>query len=95
MYIGIAIAFLFNCCAFYSMSGSIPPHIKSISIPLIENETAEFGIAEEITNGIQKKFNDEGILKLIDKNADSILKGSILPSPSLSIPSLLMSPPSP
>ena len=59
------------------MSGSIPPHIKSISIPLIENETAEFGIAEEITDGIQKKFNDEGILKLIDKNADSILKGSI------------------
>ena len=59
------------------MSGSIPPHIKSISIPLIENETAEFGIAEEITDGIQKKFNDEGILKLIDKNADSILRGQL------------------
>ena len=77
IYLSMMIAFLFNCCAFYSMSGSIPPHIKSISIPLIENETAEFGIAEEITDGIQKKFNDEGILKLIEKNADSILKGSI------------------
>ena len=69
------IVFLFNCCAFYSMSGSIPPHIKSISIPLIENETAEFGIAEEITDGIQKKFNDEGILKLIDKHAQLNCKG--------------------
>ena len=65
IYLSTMIVFLFNCCAFYSMSGSIPPHIKSISIPLIENETAEFGIAEEITDGIQKKFNDEGILKLI------------------------------
>ena len=77
IYLAMMITFLLNCCAFYSMSGSIPPHIKSISIPLIENETAEFCIAEEITDGIQKKFNDEGILKLIDKNADSILKGSI------------------
>ena len=51
-------------CAFYSMSGSLPPHIKTISIPLLENETAEFGIAENITDGIQKKFNDEGILKI-------------------------------
>ena len=60
IYLAMMITFLLNCCAFYSMSGSIPPHIKSISIPLIENETAEFGIAEEITDGIQKKFNDEG-----------------------------------
>ena len=77
IYLSMMIAFLFNCCAFYSMSGSIPPHIKSISIPLIENDPAVFGLAEEITDGIQKKINDEGILKLIDKNADSILKGSI------------------
>ena len=71
IYLIMIIAFLFNCCAFYSMSGSIPPHIKSISIPLIENETAEFAIAERITDGIQKKFNDEGILKLTDKNSNT------------------------
>ena len=59
------------------MSGSIPPHIKSISIPLVENETAEFGIAEEITDGIQKIFNDEGFLNIKSDNADSMLKGSI------------------
>jgi hypothetical protein len=64
-------------CAFYSMSGSLPPHIKTISIPLLENETAEFGIAEDITDGIQKKFNDEGILKIINLNSDSSLKGVI------------------
>ena len=64
-------------CGFYSLSGSLPPHIKTIIIPLVENETAEFGIAEDITDGIQSRFNDEGILKVIDDNADSILRGTV------------------
>lgn len=68
---------LVSSCAFYSMSGSLPPHIKTISIPLLENETAEFGIAENITDGIQKKFNDEGILEIINLNSDSVLRGAI------------------
>ena len=64
-------------CGFYSLSGSLPPHIKTISIPMVENETAEFGIAESISDGIQSRFNDEGILKVIDDNADSILRGTV------------------
>ncbi len=64
-------------CVFYSLSGSLPPHIKTISIPMVENETAEFGIAENISDGIQSRFNDEGILKVIDDNADSILRGTV------------------
>ena len=64
-------------CGFYSLSGSLPPHIKTISIPMVENETAEFGIAENISDGIQERFNDEGILRVIDDNADSILRGTI------------------
>ena len=64
-------------CGFYSLSGSLPPHIKTIIIPMVENETAEFGIAENITDGIQSRFNDEGILKVIDENADSILRGTV------------------
>ena len=72
----IILLFLYSC-GFYSLSGSLPPHIKTISIPMVENETAEFGIAENITDGIQNRFNDEGILKVIDENADSILRGTV------------------
>ena len=32
---------LISNCIFYSMAGSIPPHIKSISIPMVENQTVE------------------------------------------------------
>ena len=65
-------------CGFYSMAGSIPPHIKSIAIPLMDNQTAEFGLAEDITDGILDEFNEAGILKLSDENsAHSILRGTI------------------
>ena len=72
------ILFILCSCSFYSMSGSIPPHIKTIAIPLIENETSEFGIAEDITDGLLKSFNEEGFLKITDEsNAHSVLKGTV------------------
>ena len=65
-------------CGFYSMAGSIPPHIKSIAIPLMDNQTAEFGLAEDITDGILDEFNEAGILRVSDENsAHSILRGTI------------------
>ena len=67
---------VFSGCGIYSFSGSIPPHIKSISIPLFANETAEFGIAEAVTDEVTNVFLEENILKISDQG-DSILKGSI------------------
>ena len=65
-------------CGFYSMAGSIPPHIKSIAIPLMDNQTAEFGLAEDITDGILDEFNEAGILRVSDENSvHSILRGTI------------------
>jgi len=61
------------------MAGSIPPHIKSIAIPLVKNQTAEFGIAENITDNIIEVFNEENILRITNENdADSILDGTIV-----------------
>ena len=60
------------------MAGSIPSHINSISIPLVENQTSEFGISENITDYLMKEFYDSGILSIVDQeNAHSILKGEI------------------
>ena len=61
------------------MAGSIPPHIKSIAIPLVKNQTAEFGIAENITDNIIEVFNEENILRIDNEDsADSILEGTIV-----------------
>ena len=78
--ISTGIIFIYLCvffgCGIYSFSGSIPPHIKSISIPLFVNETAEFGIAEAVTDEVTNVFLEENILKISDQG-DSILRGSI------------------
>ncbi len=61
------------------MAGSIPPHIKSIAIPIVLNQTAEFGVAEQITDDLQDRFIEENILKVVDEDkADSILRGTIV-----------------
>ncbi|MAD51542.1 MAG: hypothetical protein CMF79_03080 [Candidatus Marinimicrobia bacterium] len=71
--------FLLSGCIFYSMAGSIPPHIKSIAIPLVENQTAEFAMAETVTDNLVSKFTEENILRVTnEKGADSIMKGVIL-----------------
>ncbi|MFQ6608598.1 MAG: LPS assembly lipoprotein LptE [Fidelibacterota bacterium] len=69
---------LLSSCGFYSFTGSLPPHIKTISIPVFVNETAEFGVAEAITDGVTKIFIEENILKVVDEdNAHSVLRGTI------------------
>ncbi|MFQ6617908.1 MAG: LptE family protein [Fidelibacterota bacterium] len=65
-------------CWYYSFSGSIPSHIKSVAIPLFEDRTSEYLVKEKLTNALMEKFIDENILKIVDrKNADSIIFGEI------------------
>ena len=72
------IYFLLAGCGFYSLAGSIPSHIKSIAIPLLDNQTAEYGITEGITDNLLEKFTEANILRVVDEdNADSILRGII------------------
>jgi len=67
-----------SSCTYYSLAGSIPPHINSIAIPIVENQTAEFGMSESVTENIIKKFNEENILRVTDEeSAASILSGII------------------
>lgn len=60
------------------MAGSIPPHINSIAIPMVENQTAEFGMVESVTENLIDVFNEENILSVTDEtSATSILRGTI------------------
>ena len=73
----LLVSFIFSTgCGIYSFTGSIPLHIKSIAIPLFVNETAEFGIAEAVTDEVTNVFLEENILK-IKGEGDSILRGTI------------------
>ncbi|MCF7805610.1 MAG: hypothetical protein K9N46_16640 [Candidatus Marinimicrobia bacterium] len=62
----------------YSFKGSLPPHIRSIAIPLFENQTAEYQINETITDLLTQQFLEENVLRVEDEEtADSILEGTV------------------
>ena len=75
----IAILFLLSSCFYYSTKpGTIPQHIKSIAVPLIENETAEFSLNNDLTALVISKIISENLLPLVDENvANSVLYGTI------------------
>ena len=70
--------FLIVGCSYYSMAGSIPANINNVYIPLIENDTAEFEISENLTSKITQEIAIQNILKITDdSNSDSTILGLI------------------
>ena len=55
---------LLMACGFYSMKGTIPAHIQSISISPIKNESTEFAVADLLGEFINAQMITENILKL-------------------------------
>jgi len=65
---------LLMACGFYSMKGTIPAHIQSISISPIKNESSEFAVADLLGESINQQMLEENILKLVGQdNAHSQL----------------------
>jgi outer membrane lipopolysaccharide assembly protein LptE/RlpB len=63
----------------YSFRGQVAGDIKSIAIPTFENETAEFGIAETITDELVRGFQKDGVLRVTSEDqADALLIGRVL-----------------
>ena len=72
------LVFLIVGCSYYSMAGSIPANINNVYIPLIENDTAEFEISENLTSKITQEIAIQNILKITDNNnSDSTILGVI------------------
>ena len=66
-------------CGIYSFSGSLAPHLKTVAIPLFEDNTAEFGVKETLTDAVIEEFTNDNTLKIADlRNADSVVKGKIV-----------------
>ena len=78
----IIISFLITSitgCAIYSFSGStLPSHIRTVSVPLFQNQTPEFGIDQKITDAVIEAINRDNTLRIAGLNqSDSVLKGTI------------------
>lgn len=78
----IFISALFNLTACsYSFNGaSVPPYLKTISIPIIQDKSGsgEFDLGNNLTTLLIQKFIDDNSLRVSDRlNSDSILEGTI------------------
>ena len=70
---------LFQGCLFYSIRGSLPAHINSISLAPVVNESAEFEAAEILNEELNKLMVNEYVLDIVlPEQADSRLEIVIL-----------------
>ncbi len=61
---------LLSGCGIYSVRpGTIPPGIKSIAVEDVVNETAEFGLGQELTSALMSRILSENILPLAEPRA--------------------------
>ncbi len=66
-------------CGPYSFSGSGASHLKTVAVPIFQDQTSEFGIKEKLTDEVIEQFTRDNTLRLTDRrNADSIIEGRIV-----------------
>ncbi len=67
-------------CGYYSFKGSLPSYIKTIAIPLFDNQTPDPGVPETLNQLLTTEFIKDNTLKVVDETkADLILTGTIRP----------------
>lgn len=64
----------------YSLRPSLPPHIKSVHIPVLENRTQEPGIEDFVTQAVTQAFVTSGRVRIAEsaERADAVLEGAII-----------------
>jgi hypothetical protein len=67
-------------CTYSFKGGSVPPHLKTIAIPVVEDQSA-YGdptLRDSFTKQLVDRFTNDNTLQLTDRNtADSMLEGVI------------------
>ncbi len=62
-------------CAYYSTSGGLLGGIRSIGIPVANNQTSEFAVAERLTERAIDVYAEDGQLRVVDEeSADALLQ---------------------
>jgi outer membrane lipopolysaccharide assembly protein LptE/RlpB len=63
----------------YSLRGTLPPHIKTVSVPIFVNRTQEPAVEGFITRAVVEAFSTNGRLRIAPSGqADAILDGEII-----------------
>ncbi len=71
---------VFIRCGTYSFSGAtLPPHLKTVAVPLFDNRSPEYGVDQRITDAVIEAVIRDNTLKIADpSNADCVLRGTLM-----------------
>ena len=73
------VALLLGGCAYYSTSGGLIGGIRTVGIPVAENQSAEFAVAERLTERAVDAYAEDGRLRVVDEeNADALMQLEVL-----------------
>jgi hypothetical protein len=65
-------------CGYSTSSGVLASHLKTVAIPVFENETTEYALEQELTTVIIRRFVADNHLRVVDeRGANSIIQGRI------------------
>lgn len=68
-----------SSCGPYSFSGTTLTDIKSIYVPVLDNQTIEYGISEELTDKITTALVADNTLKVVGIDAaDAYISGQVI-----------------
>jgi hypothetical protein len=66
-------------CSHYSFSSAVKTHISTVAIPVLANETLEYGAEQGVTDALINEFTDDNALRVVgEEQADSIIRGAVL-----------------
>ena len=75
----LLIMYLPLSCAYYSTSATGSGGIRSVAVPLLDNESLEAGIQQALTDSLIQGFVSDGALRVVEEDqADAVLQGTVL-----------------
>ena len=66
-------------CGYTASPALLPPHLKSVAIPVFENATTEYTLEQDVTEAVIQRFVSDNHLHVVnERSADCILSGKIV-----------------
>ncbi len=79
--VALAVLLAFAGCPYSFTGASVPPHLKTIGIPLVDDQSGfgEPGLREQFTTALINLFTSDNTLEVADrKTANAVLEGAIV-----------------
>jgi hypothetical protein len=75
----LAVALFAGSCAYSTTTALLPPHMKTVAIPVFENATTEYSLPQEITDAVIVRFVQDNHLRVVpERSANSVVRGRVV-----------------